>query len=254
MDLINVVILSVVEGVTEFLPISSTGHLVLVSKLLNIPQTEFNKSFEIIIQLGAILAVVFIYIKKLFLDRELLKRTLIAFLPTGILGFLFYKIIKVYLLGNIYVTLVSLIVGGLIMIYMEKGFKGKSGREIGDLTYTQSFGVGLIQSVSMIPGVSRAAATILGGMFLGLSRKAAVELSFILAIPTMAAATGYDLLKNYKEFEVSDFTSLGIGFVISFMVALIVVKWLLNYIKKYDFVPFGIYRIILAILFFLIIK
>ncbi len=254
MDLAHTVILAIVEGITEFLPISSTGHLVLASKLLSIPQTEVNKTFEIVIQLGAILAVVILYTGRLLSNVELLKRTIVAFIPTGILGFLLYKIVKSYLLGNIYVTLASLLIGGLIMIFMEQRHKGKSGHEIEDLSYTQSFGVGLIQSLSMVPGVSRAAATIIGGMFLGLSRKAAVELSFMLAIPTMLAATAYDLLKSYKEFSSSDFTALTLGFVVSFVVALVAVRWFLSYIKKYDFVPFGIYRIILAILFFLLVK
>ncbi len=253
MEITHVVILAIIEGITEFLPISSTGHLVLASHLLGIAQTEANKSFEIIIQLGAIMAVVVLYAKRLLTNRKLLKLTLIAFIPTGIIGFIFYRLVKTYLLGNIYVTLGSLFIGGVIIILMERRLKGNKGIEIDDMSYKQALGVGLVQSVSIIPGVSRAASTIIGGIFLGLSRSAAVELSFLLAIPTMAAATGLDLLKSYKEISSSDITNLTVGFIISFAVALVAIRFLLDYIKKYDFVPFGIYRIILAFLFFFLL-
>lgn len=253
MDLLQAAILSIIEGVTEFLPISSTGHLVLISKLLSVTQNDFTKTFEIAIQLGAILSVVFLYWRRLLSDWETLKRAVLVFIPTGILGLLFYRIVKNVLLGNIYVTVFTLGVGGLLIILFERYFKKHPGKlAINQLSFKNSLILGVIQSLSMIPGVSRAGATIFGGMFLGLSREAATELSFMVAIPTMFAATGFDLLKNAKNFEGSQIEVLMFGIVISFLAALGAVKWLIGYIKGHDLTYFGIYRIILAILFLLI--
>lgn len=251
MDLFQAIILGVVEGISEFLPISSTGHLILTSKLLNIPQSEFTKTFEIAIQLGAILSVVVLYGKKLLTDLETVKKIIVAFIPTGILGLVFYKVVKDFLLESLLVTVGALLIGGIVIILVEKFFSQKDlSLEVEDLSYKKALGVGLIQSVSMIPGVSRSVATILGGMFLGLKREAAVELSFLLAIPTMFAATGYDLYKNVGLFESSQLNILLVGFAVAFIVALVVVKWFLSFVKNYTLLPFGVYRIILAIIFF----
>ncbi len=257
MDIVSALILAIIEGITEFLPISSTGHLVLASKALNIPQTEFLKSFEIIIQLGAIAAIALLYFKRLLTDRKTLTMVVIAFIPTGFLGVIFYSMIKNYLLGNELVTLLSLAIGGIMMIALEWYFKNHQdflSKETQELSIPTALGIGLFQSISMIPGVSRAAATIFGGMIMGLKREAAVEFSFLLAIPTMLAASGLDLVKNYDTLLSSTYLlPLAIGFIGSFVVALFTVKWLLTFIKTHNFVPFGVYRIVFALLYFIFI-
>ncbi len=255
MDFIQAVILSVVEGLTEFLPISSTGHLVLTAEVLNIPQADFVKSFEIIIQLGAILAIVSLYWKKIVTNTKLWPKLAVAFLPTGIIGFLLYKTVKEFLLGNQIVTLLALFVGGILLIILEKVYREKENHvsSIDQISGKQAFLIGLCQSVSIIPGVSRAAATIFGGMFLGLKRTTAVEFSFLLAIPTMAAATGLDLIKSNFSFTVNEYSLLAVGLAGSFITALLAVKFLLKFIQTHTFIPFGIYRIFLAILFWVFI-
>jgi len=253
MDFIQALILSLVEGISEFLPISSTGHLVLASEVLKIPQSEFVKSFEIIIQLGAILSVLFLYGKRLLVSPETLKRVLIAFIPTAIVGLTLYKLIKTMLLGNITVTILALFIGGIVMIILEKIYteQPKHLDKIENLSYTNAFLIGIVQSISIIPGVSRAAATIMGGMFLGLKRVTATEFSFLLAIPTMFAATGLDLVKNYQVLLDSDLIILAVGFIGSFITALFTVKFLIKYVSNHSFIAFGVYRIILSIIFFL---
>lgn len=257
MDFLQAIILSIVEGISEFLPISSTGHLVLTSDLLNIPQTNFVKSFEIIIQLGAILAVVFIYWKKLIENIKLWKIILIAFLPTAVIGFLLYSVVKNFLLGNSLITIGAIFLGGILLIILEMFYK-EMDHHIGEfekINYKQAFLIGLIQSVSIIPGVSRAAASIIGGLFVGLKRKVAVEFSFLLAIPTMLGATSLDLIKSNFNFSMNEIFLLATGLTTSFIVALIVVKWFLKYIQNHNFIIFGIYRIILAVLFwFFVLK
>lgn len=250
MNIIQAITLSIVEGITEFLPISSTGHLILVSDLLNIPQTEFVKSFEIIIQLGAILAVVVIYFKKLVtnFDIKLWKNILLAFLPSAIFGLFFYKYIKMYLIGNSVVVIWSLLIGGITMLLFEKLYK-PSHRSQSAIHY---LGIGLFQILSMVPGVSRAFATIFGGMVVGMDRKTATEFSFLLAIPTMAAATTLDLLKTDPSvWSNSNIATLLIGFVASFFTAYVVIKWLIKFVQDNNFNIFGWYRIILALVLLL---
>lgn len=252
--MINSIILGIVEGITEFLPVSSTGHLILTSRILNLPQTEFLKSFEIAIQLGAIFSVVFLYWKTIFKDAEAVKRIFVAFLPTAVIGLLLYKIFKQYFFSET-VVIASLFIGGILLVVFELLYREKEGAEseISQISYKKSFLIGIFQSISIIPGVSRAAATIIGGLSLGIKRKTIVEFSFLLAIPTMLCATAYDLVKSSISFSSGDFANLTIGFLTSFVVALATVKWLIKYIQKNNFIPFGIYRIILAILFFLIV-
>ena len=259
MTIIHTIILGIVEGISEFLPISSTGHLILTSEILKIAQSDFTKSFEIIIQLGAIFSVIFLYWKK-FWNLELIKRLIVAFIPTGIIGLALYKIVKTYLIGNESVVLWSLFLGGIILIIFELYHRGEEekneeilGDEITKITYKKSFIIGLFQSIAIIPGVSRSASTIVGGLWLGLKRTTIVEFSFLLAVPTMLAATGLDLVKNASSFSSSDFSSLAIGFVVSFVVALFAIKFFLKFIKTHDFIPFGVYRIIVAILFWILI-
>lgn len=251
MDFYQAFLLSVVEGLTEFIPISSTGHLILATKVLNIEQTSFVKTFEIAIQSGAIASVVFLYWRKLLDSIDLLKKVLVAFIPTGVIGFTVYRVVKDVLIGNLYVTLGALFLGGIAIIAIERYFKKHNEKlESKDLTYKRALLIGIFQSVSMIPGVSRSAATILGGIFLGLSRQAAVELSFLLAIPTMFAATAYDLYKNAHAFEIGQLQILIFGFIVSFVVALASVKWFLSFIRTNTLTPFGFYRIALSIVFF----
>ncbi len=246
---LNSLILGIIEGFTEFLPISSTAHLVLASKLLKIPFSNFTKTFEIAIQSGAILAVVALYWRK-FLDFKMLKKVAVAFLPTALIGFAFYGLIKNYLLESMTVILASLAIGGIAMIFFDRLFKkNQSGSDLENITYGQAVKIGFFQSIAMIPGISRAAATIIGGMLLGIQKQAIVEFSFLLAVPTMLAATSLDLLKNFGEFSANQMGSLAIGFVVSFIMAIISIKFLLSYLKKHSFFGFGIYRIILVIIF-----
>ena len=255
MNLIQTLILSIVEGITEFLPISSTGHMILASKLLNIPQTEFVKSFEIIIQLGAILAIVVIYFKKLVLsfNWDLYKKILIAFLPTIFFGLFAYDYIKQYLIGNSMVVVWSLLIGGIVMLLFEKFFKPYIQYTIYDIPLSRLVIVGLFQIVSMVPGTSRAMMTIFGGMVVGMKKEEATEFSFFLAIPTMAAASALDLIKtDISVWTDSNLVTLAIGFVVSFLTAYVVVKWLIKFVQTHNFNIFGWYRIALA-LFFIII-
>lgn len=255
MNLIQSMILGIVEGVTEFLPISSTGHLVLASNLLNIAQTDFVKSFEIAIQLGAILSVVVLYWKKVLTSWEIIQRIIVAFIPTAILGAIFYKIIKGVLLSNDAVIVYSLFIGGIIIILFELYHKDKedSISKIEKISLPKAALIGVFQSIAMIPGVSRSAATIIGGSALGLNRKTIVEFSFLLAAPTMFAATVLDLAKSGGSFSASQFELLLVGFVVSFIVAILAIKFLLNFIKKHSFVWFGIYRIIVALAFLIFV-
>lgn len=255
MDYLQAIILSVVEGLTEFLPISSTGHMVLASKLLNIAQTDFIKSFEIIIQLGSIFAVIFLYWNTIFKNKKLWKKIITAFIPTAIIGFIFYKTIKTLLLGNPAITLYALLIGGVLLILMEKIHKERDHHvdDIEKVSFRNAFLIGIFQAFSIIPGVSRSAATIIPALFLGTKRKTAVEFSFLLAIPTMLAATTLDLVKSEFSFSLSQYSILITGFIGAFIVAIFAIKFLLNFIKKHTFIPFGIYRIILAIAFWLFV-
>lgn len=255
MEIFHALILGTVQGITEFLPISSTGHLILAEKILNLSQGEFLKSFDIIIQLGSILAVVVLYWRQLLTRWAIIKRIAVAFIPTGILGLVFYKLVKAYLLGNDTVVLWSLFLGGIFLIGFELLYREKDGAhsDLETISYKKSFIIGLFQSIAMVPGVSRSAATILGGLIIGLKRKTIVEFSFLLAVPTMLAATGMDLIKSANQFSLTQWNFLAVGFVVSFIVAILSIKFLLNFIKKRSFIPFGIYRVIIAFLFFLYI-
>ena len=255
MDILQSIIFGIVEGITEFLPISSTGHLILLSNLLHIPQNDFTKSFEIIIQLGAISAVIFLYFKTLW-NIETIKKLIVAFIPTGVIGLLLYKVVKTYLLGNESIVLWSLFLGGIALVifeYFHKEERAVVEKNISSISYREAFLIGLFQSIAIIPGVSRSAATIVGGLSLGLRRTTIVEFSFLLAVPTMLAASGLDLIKNYNSFSVDQLGVLSIGFTSSFVVAMGSIVFLLRYIQKHNFIMFGLYRILLPILLWLII-
>lgn len=259
MDWLHIFTLSLIEGVTEFLPISSTGHLILAAKLMKIPESNFVKTFEIVIQLGAIMAVVVLYTKE-FLNIKLLKKLFVAFIPTAIVGFTLYPIIKNYFLGSSSITLHALFWGGIALIVTElvigrrkSQAKQNQSRKLSDISYKQAFTVGCFQSLSVIPGVSRAAATIVGGLVVGLERSVATEFSFLLAVPTMIGATGLDLYKSKEYLSTSDGLTLFAGTVFSFVFAMIAIKFLVNYVKKHNFILFGVYRILLAILFWIFV-
>jgi undecaprenyl-diphosphatase len=248
MTIFQVIILSIIEGLTEFLPISSTGHLILAQKYLGIPSTEFSKSFDIIIQLSAILAVTWFYRKKLLNSKNLWKKIIFSFLPTGILGFTLYPFVKGFLLDSVLITTISLFLGGLILLIVDRLPKLNHGKNsIKDLSFRELLTIGLFQSISMVPGVSRSAASIVGGLFSGLSRVNAVEFSFFLAIPTMLAASGYDLLKSGLHFTPSEYVLLGIGCLVTFISALISIKTFIRFVAQHNFTSFAIYRIILAL-------
>ncbi len=251
MNLLQALIFGIVEGITEFLPISSTGHLMLTAQVLGLSQSEFLKTFEIVIQFGAILSIIVLYWKTLLVNIEALKRIILAFIPTAVLGLLFYKIIKHYLMASSQVVLWSMFIGGICLIVFELLHKEKDDSidDISNIPYRTSILIGLFQSIAMIPGVSRSAATIVGGLVLGLKRKTIVEFSFLLAVPTMLAATALDLMKNASQFSAAQINFLLVGFVSSFVFALLSVKFLLNFIKHHTFISFGIYRIMLAIAF-----
>jgi undecaprenyl-diphosphatase len=255
MNLLQALILSAVEGISEFLPISSTGHMILAADILKIAQSNFVKDFEIIIQLGAILAIVVLYWNSLFKSVEVWKRIIVAFIPTGIIGFILFKIIKTYLLGNLYVTLISLFIGGVVLIILELLYKEKDYHveDIAKLSFPKAFTIGIVQSIAVIPGISRSAATIVGAMFLGTKRKAAAEFSFLLAVPTMLAATGLDLIKTKFIYTPSEWLMLLVGFIGAFIVALISVKLFLKFVQRNNFIVFGVYRIIASVLFYLIV-
>jgi undecaprenyl-diphosphatase len=225
----------------------------LTARYLGLTQTEFVKSFEIAIQLGAILAVMFLYRKPFLAGVDIYKKLLAAFVPTAVIGGLLYKFIKGFLLDNIAVVLWALFLGGIALIIFEYFHREKDTcvSELSAISLRQAFLIGAFQSIAVIPGVSRAAATIIGGLILGLRRKTIVEFSFLLAVPTMAAAVALDLFKSAHSFSAAEFGILGAGFIASFAVAVVSIRFLLFFIKKNDFTPFGIYRIILALVLWL---
>lgn len=252
MTFIESLILGIVEGVTEFLPVSSTGHMIIVSHFLGINNIEFVKSFEIAIQLGAIISVIVLYYKRFLVSFNLYKKLLIAFFPTAVVGFLAYKTIKLYLF-NPYTVAMALIIGGIVLILIDNwSAKRKSVlNNTEDISLKGALTVGLIQCVSMIPGVSRAAATIIGGLVAGLDRKQATEFSFFLAVPTMFAATGYDLLKTGASFTYNEWSLLFFGGFVSFISAMASIKILIYLVPNYGFKHFGYYRIFIGLLFFI---
>ena len=256
MTIIDSVILGIIEGITEFLPISSTAHMILVSTLLGLKQTLQNVAFEIIIQLGATLAIVMIYLDKInFKEIELWKKVILAFLPLAIIGFLLRHQIKE--LFNLTTVAWMFIIGGIVFFIVEKLYSEEKVKvkNIEKVTYRQAFTIGVFQVFALIPGTSRSGATIVGGMLSGLSRKTAADFSFLLAIPTMFAASGYELIKNISSFKDQNFLVLGVGFIVSFISCYVAVKWFLSFVKKYTLIPFGIYRIIVGlILLYLIHK
>ena len=256
MDIFNSIILGVIEGFTEFLPISSTGHLIVASAFLGIDQTNVTKAFEVIIQFAAILAVVFNYKDKFTISKlNLWIKVFLAFIPIGAVGFIFSHQIKELFSINVVATM--FIVGGIVFLIVEKFFIKDEKEQIEDvesITLKQSLIIGFAQIFALIPGTSRAGSTIIGALLVGLSRKASAEFSFLLAFPVMSAVTAYDILKHYNEFSNANMLALLVGFVTAFIVAYLTIKLFLAFLNRFTFIGFGIYRIIFGIILFLLVK
>lgn len=265
LDIIKAIIFGIVEGVTEWLPISSTGHMIILQDLIHLNVTEdFYKLFEVVIQLGAILAVVVMYFKVICpfgfkKTKEESKETfnlwgkiLVACLPAAVIGILLDDWLDEHLFNSIVVS-ITLIVYGIIFIVIESiNLKTKKTKEISNISYKQAFGVGMFQLLSLIPGTSRSGSTIIGGLLLGLDRKVATEFTFFLAIPVMVGASLLKLVKYVLNigfnFATNELIILGVGCLVAFIISILIIKYLLNYIRKHDFKPFGVYRIILGII------
>jgi len=249
MTLLDSIFLGIIEGFTEFLPISSTGHLIVASHFLGINQTSVTKAYEVIIQFAAIFAVIFNYKEKFTLQKiDLWTKVFIAFLPIGTVGFLFSHQIKE--LFSINVVAIMFIIGGVVFLIVEKFFiqnQTQTTTTVEEVTLKQSLVIGFAQVFALIPGTSRAGSTIIGALLVGLDRKASAEFSFLLAFPVMGAVTAYDLLKHYHEFSDANITTLAVGFIVAFIVAYTTIKLFLKFLDKFTFVPFGIYRILFGV-------
>lgn len=243
-------ILGIIEGLTEFLPVSSTGHMILTTTILGIKIDTFWQSFLIIIQLGSILAVLCVFWRKLLQGFGIWFKLAVGFFPTGLIGLFVSKYL--HDLFNGYVVVFMLILGGIVFIWIEKRHKGKnySVNSLDEVSFKQAFCIGIFQSLAMIPGTSRSGASIIAGLLLGLNRKTATEFSFLLAVPTMIIATAYSIYKEPSLLSNANSLPLLIGFITAFIVAFFVIKIFLKFISQFDFIPFGIYRIILGLLFF----
>jgi undecaprenyl-diphosphatase len=272
MDLIHAIALAIIEGLTEFLPVSSTGHMIIYSSLAGIAGNEFTKLYTVDIQFGCILSVLVLYYRRFLRDTRTTEsvvwfrslpaslqrligpytsqvdfylKLLVAFLPAAVIGFLLNDFID-SLLENVVVVAITLLLGGIVLVFIDRVFEDKPRDN--DITFPEAIKVGFFQCVAMIPGVSRSAATIIGGMTQGLTRQQAAEFSFFLAVPTMAAASGYKLLKTYKLLQPSDFQTLLIGNTIAFLVGLLAIRGFVGFLNRYGFKVFGYYRIALGLL------
>ena len=256
MNLWQAIVLGVVEGITEFLPVSSTGHLILAGRLLNLPSSEFLKTFDIAIQSGAVIAVLVLYGRSFLVGTRVLSRVAVATLPAFAFGLLFYKFIKKSLLANPSVVIASLVAGGFFLILFECRYHGgkRANGSLSEISLRECFLIGCIQSLAMIPGVSRSAAAIVGGLALGLERKTAVEFSFLLAVPTLLGATVLDLAKTSVAFTGSEVGLLAAGLIASFVTAILAIEFLLGFLKNHSLIPFGVYRIFAAGLFWLLVR
>ncbi|GIW66564.1 MAG: undecaprenyl-diphosphatase [Candidatus Parcubacteria bacterium] len=253
-DFLYSFILGSIEGITEFLPISSTAHLIFISKIIGISQTDFHKLFEVFIQSGAIFAVIFNYFHLLKKNKNLIKKIIVSFIPTALLGFLMYKIIKNIFFENYLLISLSLVSIGIVFILIENLIsknKLKLELDLNDLSYKKAFLIGLFQSLAIVPGVSRAGAVILTMMLLRFKREEAVLYSFLLAVPTIILAGAYDLYKTGIEniFLIENFIHISIGFITSFIFAFLTIRWFIKYLQKNNLILFGVYRIIIGLVF-----
>lgn len=257
MNLLESIIIAVVEGITEFLPVSSTGHMIIAERLMKVQETDFVKVFTVAIQLGAILSVIVLYWKKFFDFKKIqfYIKLIIGVIPALIFGFLFNKKIDA-LLDSATTVAISLLIGGIVLLFIDKFFTIATVQQEEDIKPKHALLIGFWQCIAMIPGISRSAASIIGGMQQGLSRNLAAEFSFFLAVPTMLAATGYKLLKYYKEaggFSAEEIKMLAVGNIVAFIVALLAIKFFINFVKKYGFKIWGIYRIVLGVALLILI-
>ncbi|MBK9318109.1 MAG: undecaprenyl-diphosphate phosphatase [Bacteroidetes bacterium] len=249
MTTIQAVILAVIEGLTEFLPVSSTGHMIIASSIMGIAEEPFTKTFTVSIQFGAILSVVALYYKRFLQSIAFYKRLFLAFLPAAVLGFLMDDLIDM-LLSNVLVVAFTLLAGGVLLIFIDDWLKGGTGKSAQQVTYNKAFKIGMFQCIAMIPGISRSAATIIGGLYCKLDRKTAAEFSFFLAVPTMFAATIFKVYKFSKEgLGVSDeqINLLIIGNIVGFIVAAIAIRSFITFLTKHGFMLFGYYRIVVGV-------
>ncbi|UFH53257.1 undecaprenyl-diphosphate phosphatase [Spirosoma sp. KNUC1025] len=266
MELIHAIALAIIEGLTEFLPVSSTGHMIIYSSLAGIAGNEFTKLYTVDIQFGCIISVLVLYHRRFLVNRtadyvapgylksvppplqpmvDFYSKLLIAFLPAAVIGFLLNDFID-SLLENVVVVAVSLLLGGIVLVFIDR-IVNRQPKD-GDVTVPDALRIGFFQCIAMIPGVSRSAATIIGGMFQGLTRAQAAEFSFFLAVPTMAAASGYKLLKTYKLLQPADYQTLLLGNAIAFVVGLLAIRGFVGFLNRYGFKVFGYYRIALGLL------
>lgn len=258
MTLLQSIVLGITEGLTEFLPVSSTGHMILVSHFMHIIDSATLTTFEIVVQLGAILAVVISFHKKL-LQLAIIKKLIVAFIPTGIAGVIIYPYIK-HLFESQKLVALMLLVGGIIILLVEKRHARHEKEhakhditDIKDISYTQALSLGLFQALAIIPGVSRSGAVIVGGLLQHITRKVLVEFTFLLAVPTMFVATAYTILKKHNELSLESISPIVIGTIVSFVVAFLVIRLALSYIRKHSFLIFGWYRIIAGIILLIVL-
>jgi len=254
LDIFQAIIIGIIEGFTEFLPISSTGHMIVASKFIGVAETDLTKAYEVIIQFAAIMAVMLIYREKItFKKINLWMKLLFAFLPLAIVGFIFKDQIKT--LFNVQTVAWMFIIGGIIFLIVEYFYKEKEYhvKDVEKVTWIQAWWVGFAQIFSLVPGTSRAGATIIGGLLAGMDRKTSAEFSFLLAIPVMAAVSGYDLLKHYQDFAGANWGAFIVGFIVAFAVAYATIKLFLAFLQHFTFVPFGIYRIVFGVILLMIL-
>jgi len=252
MTLFQTIILAIIEGLTEFLPVSSTGHMIIGTALLGMKPDDYVKMFTVNIQFGAILSVVVLYWKRFFKSLDFYYKLFVAFLPAAVFGLLLDKYID-ELLGSVTVVAVSLLLGGIFLLFVDSIFKENEAIEEKEISYLTALKIGFFQVISMIPGVSRSGATIIGGMTQKLSRKQAAEFSFFLAVPTMLAASSYKLLKTYKQIPPDGISHLLIGNIVAFIVAMLAIKFFISFLTKHGFKIFGWYRIIVGGILLLLI-
>lgn len=250
MSFLDAVILAIIEGLTEFLPVSSTGHMIIGSSVLGISSDPFTKIFTINIQFGAIISVIVLYWKRFFQSLDFYYKLFVAFIPAAVFGLLLSEKIDA-LLENVVVVAVSLVLGGIVLVFIDRLFKDYPNEE--EVTYKRAFIIGLFQCIAMVPGVSRSAATIIGGMMQKLTKKTAAEFSFFLAVPTMFAASAYKLLKDHEHINSTNLPVLLVGNVVGFIVALVAIKSFVAFVTRYGFRAFGYYRIIVGLIILILV-
>jgi undecaprenyl-diphosphatase len=250
MSYFEAVIIAIVQGITEFLPVSSTGHMIITESVLGLKTSEFTNLFAVCIHFGTILSVVILYWKRFFQSLSLYYKLFIAFIPAAVGGFLLDDYIS-STLGNVVVVAISLLAGGIILVFVDRWFAGAEEKK--DISYPSAFKIGLFQVIAMIPGISRSAATIIGGLTQKLSRKMAAEFSFLLAVPTMLAASGYKIYKTYDKINSENINILIVGNIVAFVIAILAIRTFIGYLQNHGFKIFGYYRIILGIIILLLI-